>query len=80
MATFAGLRYLLAGLGLRAMIQLRTWGVFAVGTAGALLISLAGVEIASSANDLLALKPALGGSLLLLAAAPWATPILRSLR
>lgn len=71
---------LLAGLGLRAMIQLRTWGVFAVGTAGALLISLAGVEIASSANDLLALKPALGGSLLLVAAAPWATPILRSLR
>jgi hypothetical protein len=71
---------LLAGLGLRAMIQLRTWGVFAVGIAGTLLVAMAGVEIASNASDLLALKPALGGALLLSAAAPWFAPILRFVR
>ncbi len=71
---------LLTGLGLRAMIRLRTWGVLAVGAAGALMISLAGLELASNANELWALRPALGGSLLLLATAPWVTPLLRSLR
>jgi hypothetical protein len=48
--------------------------------AGTLLVTMAGVEIASSAPDLLALKPALGGALLLSAAAPWLTPILRFVR
>jgi hypothetical protein len=62
------------------MIRLRTWGVFAVGIAGTLLVTMAGVEIASNANDLLALKPALGGALLLSAAAPWLAPILRFVR
>jgi hypothetical protein len=71
---------LLAGLGLRAMIQLRTWGVFAVGMAGTLLVTMAGIEVASNANDLLALKPALGGALLLSAAAPWMAPIFRFVR
>lgn len=71
---------LLAGLGLRAMVQLRTWGVFAVGMAGALLVAMAGVEMAGSASDLLVLKPALGGALLLSAAAPWVAPILRFVR
>ena len=71
---------LLAGLGLRAMLHLRTWGVFAVGMAGTLLVAMAGVEMASNASDLLVLKPALGGALLLSAAAPWFAPILRFVR
>ena len=70
----------LAGFGVRAMIQLRTWGVIAVGVAGGLLLSMAGVELATHCNELYALKPALGGSLLLLAAAPWAAPIARFFR
>lgn len=70
----------LAGFGFRAMIKLRTWGVLAVGVAGGLLLSLAGLELVHHTNELYALKPALGGSLLLLAAAPWATPILRYFR
>jgi hypothetical protein len=70
----------LVAFGMRAMIRMRTWGIFAVGTAGALLVSLAGVELASNASELWALKPALGGSLLLLATAPWAAPLLRTLR
>jgi len=70
----------LAGFGFRAMLQLRTWGVLAVGVAGALLVSLAGLSLATNANEVAALKPALGGSLLLLAAAPWAAPLVRTFR
>jgi hypothetical protein len=70
----------LAGFGLRALIQARTWGVFAIGTAGAIMLTLAGIDLATNSNELVALKPALGGSLLLLAAAPWATPVLRWFR
>lgn len=70
----------LAGFGFRAMIKLRTWGVLAVGAAGGLLLSMAGMELATRCNELYALKPALGGSLLLLAAAPWAAPMLRYFR
>ncbi len=76
----AGAALLLAGFGMRAMIRLRTWGVFAVGTAGALLVAMAGVEMASHAHELSVLKPALGGSLLLSAAAPWLAPMFRFVR
>jgi hypothetical protein len=70
----------LVGFGFRAMVRLRTWGVMAVGVAGGLLLACAGVEMASRANELYALKPALGGSLLLMAAAPWLRPIARFVR
>jgi len=70
----------LVGFGFRAMVRLRTWGVMAVGVAGGLLLALAGVEAATNANELVALKPALGGSLLLMAAAPWLAPIARFVR
>lgn len=70
----------LAGFGFHAMIKLRTWGVIAVGAAGGLLLGLAGMEYVTRTHELYMLKPALGGSLLLLAAAPWAAPILRYVR
>ena len=34
----------LAGLGLRALVRLRTWGVLAMGAAGGLLVTLAGAD------------------------------------
>lgn len=70
----------LAGFGFRAMVKLRTWGIFAVGTAGGLLLALAGVEAATRCNELYALKPALGGALLLSATAPWVAPLMRYFR
>ena len=76
----AGAALLLAGVGMRALVRARTWGVFAVGTAGALLVAMAGVEMACNAHELSVLKPALGGSLLLSAAAPWLAPMLRYVR
>jgi hypothetical protein len=71
----------LVGFGFRAMVRLRTWGVLAVGVAGGLLVGVAGIEMATThANELAALKPALGGALLLAAAAPWLRPIARYVR
>jgi hypothetical protein len=69
----------LAGFGLRGMIQMRTWGVLALGTAGAILVTLAGGDALAHHADS-ALGAGLGGGLLLAAAAPFARPMLRSLR
>ncbi len=67
----------LTGLGIRALVKLRTWGVLALGLAGVLMVAMAGADMAMGG---MGLSPALGGSLLLLAAAPWARPLARSLR
>jgi hypothetical protein len=69
----------LVGFGFRAMVKFRTWGVIAVGVAGGLLLGATGIELATR-HELFALKPALGGALLLLAAAPWARSIARYVR
>jgi hypothetical protein len=68
----------LTGVGLRGLVRLRTWGVLAVGAAGMLLVSMGGAELTMS--PLGALRPLLGGGLLLLAAAPFAVPMLRAVR
>jgi hypothetical protein len=69
----------LAGLGLRALIRMRTWGVLAMGAAGALMLSLSVGELASNAG-VFALRPALAGVMLVMAATPWALPAMRFLR
>lgn len=71
----SGVALLLAAFGLRALVRMRTWGVLALGAAGALLVTLAGVDLASH-SALYVLRPALAGSLLVMAAAPWAGPAL----
>jgi hypothetical protein len=70
---------LLAGLGLRALVRLRTWGVFAIGGAGALMVAMSVGEMATHA-DAFALRPALAGALLISASMPWIAPALRFLR
>lgn len=69
---------ILAGLGLRALVRLRTWGVFAIGGAGALMLAMAVGEAATNA-DVFALRPALAGALLISASMPWVAPALRFL-
>ena len=64
---------LLTGVGLHALVKLKTWGVFALGAAGGLLLAYAGVTG-------LALVPTLSGALLLSAVVPFAAPILRYVR
>jgi hypothetical protein len=62
----------LAGLGLRGLVQMRTWGILALAVSGAAITTL-GIEHTS-------LYGTLGGSLLLFAAAPFARPMLRLIR
>lgn len=70
--------FVLAALGLRALVKMRTWGVIAIGTAGGLMLAQSGVQMMS--NEALALQPALAGALLLFAAWPWAMPLVRAIR
>jgi hypothetical protein len=65
-----------AMFGLRALVRMRTWGVLALGAAGVTLLALAGLDLMSG-QDVMAFRPALGGSLLLFAAVPWVMPMRR---
>ena len=69
---------LLVGVGMVALIRMRTWGVLALGAAGGLMLSLFGLQAVTS--NALALQPALAGALLLFAAWPWARPLAGALR
>lgn len=79
----------LAAFGLRAMLQLRTWGVLALGVAGALTIAMAGFDPAGLGAaprggalvvaSALALAP-LAGGLLIAAATPFLAPMARFVR
>jgi hypothetical protein len=67
----------LTGLGLRALIRLRTWGVMALGAAGVLMLSLATAEVATGGLTTAVMKPALAGVLLVAAALPFLAPMVR---
>ena len=67
----------LAGVGFRAVVQLRTWGVLAMGAAGALMVTLATTDLYMGADVGYALRPALGGFLLIAAAVPFLAPMAR---
>ena len=64
---------------LRAVIRAKTWGVIAIGLAGATMITLAGADLLMGAPDGWVLRPALAGGLLFSAATPWFAPMVRSL-
>jgi len=68
---------LLAGVGLRALVQLKTWGVLALAAAGVLMLTLAGAEAVWGASTVRVLYPALGGGLLFAATAPFFGPMAR---
>jgi hypothetical protein len=70
----------LTGLGLRALLQLRTWGVMALGMAGVLLMGLATAEVATAGLTTAVMKPALAGALLIAAAIPFLAPMIRWVR
>ena len=78
LAAFAALA--LAGLGLRALIQLKTWGVMAIATAGTLMLSLAVSDAATAGLTTSIMKPAIAGVLLIAAAIPFLAPMIRWVR
>lgn len=67
----------LAVAGLRGLLRLRTWGVLALGAAGALTLAIAGADAASHGLGPWILRPVLAGSMMLAAVAPFLRPILR---
>ncbi|MFT3700490.1 MAG: hypothetical protein QM831_45520 [Kofleriaceae bacterium] len=69
--------FLALGVGLRALIQMKTWGVLAIGTAGLVMTGL-GLEHITSATW--GVFPLASGALLLAAAAPFLAPMARHLR
>ncbi|MBA3821016.1 MAG: hypothetical protein H0X17_19175 [Deltaproteobacteria bacterium] len=70
----------LTGLGIRALVQLKTWGVLALGAAGALLTTLAAASIATEGLTMAMFKPTLAGGLLIAAALPFVAPMVRWIR
>ncbi|MBA3397407.1 MAG: hypothetical protein H0T89_32575 [Deltaproteobacteria bacterium] len=80
-STIAALAALaLTGLGIRGLVQLKTWGVLAIGAAGALLVTLAASDIAMSGVTIAAFKPSIAGGLLIAAAVPFIAPMIRWVR
>lgn len=73
--SFAAL--VLVAAGLRGLVQLRTWGVLALGAAGALTLAMVGADVVAHGLGALAIRPAIAGGMMLAAAAPFAAPIVR---
>lgn len=69
----------LAAAGLRGLIQLKTWGVLALGAAGALTVSMVTAETLAYGLQRSAIHPAIGGGMLLAAALPFLPAIARFL-
>jgi hypothetical protein len=67
----------LAAAGLRGLVQLRTWGVLALGAAGALMLTMVGAEVVTHGLGALAIRPAIAGGMLVAAVAPFLAPIAR---
>lgn len=69
--------FALAAVGLRGLVRLKTWGVLALGAAGALTLALVGADAAAHGLGALAIRPAIAGSMLIAAVAPFLAPIAR---
>ena len=67
----------LTGLGVRALIQLKSWGVMALAAAGLVMTAVAGIDIAQGDSAISIALPALAAVFLLAAAAPFAKPMAR---
>jgi hypothetical protein len=69
--------FVLAAVGLRGLIQLKTWGVLALGAAGALILAVVGADAVAHGLGALAIRPTIAGGMLIAAIAPFLAPIAR---
>jgi hypothetical protein len=69
----------LAGVGFRGLVKAKTWGVLALGAAGAVMVSIAGAQLYTGMPETYAVYPAIAGALLFAAVAPFFLPITRFL-
>ena len=70
----------LTGVGLRALVRMKTWGIFALGAAGGLLVAQSGATVVTSGTTVAVFAPALAGVLLILATTPFVPAMFRYLR
>lgn len=70
----------LTGLGIRALVQLKTWGVMALAAAGMMMLSLAVTDVATTGLTTAIMKPAIAGVLLVAATIPFLAPMVRWVR
>jgi hypothetical protein len=76
-AILAIVAFVLAAVGLRGLIRLKTWGVLAIGLAGALVLTMVGADVAAHGFDAFAVRPTIGAGLLISAVVPFLAPIAR---
>jgi hypothetical protein len=76
-AVLALVAFALAAVGLRGLVRLRTWGVLVLGAAGGLTLAMVGADAAAHGFSALAIRPAIGGGLLIAAVTPFLRPIAR---
>ncbi|HEY0190429.1 MAG TPA: hypothetical protein VGC42_04855 [Kofleriaceae bacterium] len=65
----------LVAAGMRGLVQMKTWGVLALGMAGALMVTVVGADVASHGVTMAAMRPALAAGMLFAATAPYFAPI-----
>lgn len=68
---------LLATAGLRGLVQLKTWGILALGAAGALVLTMVGADVIAHGIGAVAIRPTIAGVMAIAAAAPFFAPIAR---
>ena len=59
---------------------MKTWGIFALGAAGSILVAQSGAQIVGSGTTTAIIAPAFAGVLLLAAVAPFVPAMFRYLR
>jgi hypothetical protein len=69
--------FALVAAGFPGLLRLRTWGVLALGAAGALTLAMVGADIATHGLSALAIRPAIAGGMLIATVAPFLAPIAR---
>ena len=69
----------LVAAGLRGLVRMKTWGVLALGAAGALTLTMVGADVVSHGLSALAIRPAIAGGMLIASAVPFVAPIARFL-
>jgi hypothetical protein len=67
----------LAAAGLRGLVQLKTWGILALGAAGALVLTMVGADVIAHGIGAIAIRPTIAGVMAIAAAAPFFAPIAR---
>ncbi|TMQ09993.1 MAG: hypothetical protein E6J91_28430 [Deltaproteobacteria bacterium] len=76
-AALALVAFVLAAVGLRGLVQLRTWGVLAIGVAGALILAMVSADVAARGFDAFAVRPTIAAGMLISAVVPFLRPIAR---